>query len=232
MTDHHEAPPAKEAPAGKLSTTRRTIKILDMAIFETRWILYPINLGLFAALAVYVYRFLTEAYVLGMHAMSMNNEEMMVGLVGLVDVAMVANLLIMIIQGNHQIFIRRLEISDPRDRPQWLDHIDSGILKVKVALSVVGITLVQLLKDFVNIEHVDWTTTIHRVELHLRRPGLCADRRRHLAHHASQGRRGPQPGEVVAADGPQKIRRNGSGGFSPRNKSDGQAPTGFKPSQR
>jgi uncharacterized protein (TIGR00645 family) len=96
----------------------------------------------------------------------LNGEEIMVAMVGLVDIAMVANLLIMIIQGNHQIFIRRLEISDPRDRPQWLDHIDSGILKVKVALSVVGITLVQLLKDFVNIEHVEWTTTLHRVELH------------------------------------------------------------------
>jgi len=164
MTDHHhEAPPPVKAV---LSRTRRTLKILDMAIFETRWILYPINVGLFAALIIYVVKFLTDDYNLIAHATSLSGEEIMVAMVGLVDIAMVANLLIMIIQGNHQIFIRRLEISDPRDRPQWLDHIDSGILKVKVALSVVGITLVQLLKDFVNIEHVDWSTTVHRIELH------------------------------------------------------------------
>jgi len=164
MTDHHqEAPPAAKEV---LSTARRAIKILDTAIFSTRWILYPINVGLFCALIVYAVRFLVDDYHLISNAASLNGEQVMVMMVGLVDVAMVANLLIMIIQGNHQIFIRRLEISDPRDRPQWLDHIDSGILKVKVALSVVGITLVQLLKDFVNIEHVEWATTMHRVELH------------------------------------------------------------------
>ncbi len=166
MTDHHQETPATPAANETLSTARRAIKVLDKAVFSTRWILYPINVGLFAALIVYVYKFLCDDYHLIFGSGAMNGEEIMVAMVGLVDIAMVANLLIMIIQGNHQIFIRRLEISDPRDRPQWLDHIDSGILKVKVALSVVGITLVQLLKDFVNIEHVEWTTTVHRVELH------------------------------------------------------------------
>lgn len=168
MTDnHHETPAAAPTPAKEtLTPARRAVKILDRAVFSTRWILYPINMGLFAALVVYVYKFLCDDYHLIFSSGALNGEQTMVAMVGLVDIAMVANLLIMIIQGNHQIFIRRLEISDARDRPQWLDHIDSGILKVKVALSVVGITLVQLLKDFVNIENVEWTTTVHRVELH------------------------------------------------------------------
>src|SRR4051812_28926517 len=110
MTDHHqEAPPAAKEV---LSTARRAIKLLDTAIFSTRWILYPINVGLFCALIVYVAKFLTDDYSLIMHSTSLNGEEIMVAMVGLVDIAMVANLLIMIIQGNHQIFIRRLEISD------------------------------------------------------------------------------------------------------------------------
>lgn len=165
MSDHHhEAPQAAVKEA--LTTTRRAIGLLDTAIFSTRWILYPINVGLFCALIVYVVKFMVDDYHLIVQSATLSGEQIMVAMVGLVDIAMVANLLIMIMQGNHQIFIRRLEISDPRDRPQWLDHIDSGILKVKVALSIVGITLVQLLKDFVNIEHVDWETTTHRIELH------------------------------------------------------------------
>jgi uncharacterized protein (TIGR00645 family) len=143
--------------------------ILDTAIFSARWMIYPINVGLFLALTVYVYKFIAEVFTLMTHAAIFTSEEIMVSMLGLVDTALVATLLIMIIQGNHQIFIRRLEISDPRDRPQWLDHIDSGILKVKVALSIVGITLVQILKDFVNIEHVEWTTCVHRMYIH----GLC-----------------------------------------------------------
>jgi hypothetical protein len=72
-----------------------------------------------------------------------------------VDASMVANLIVMIVQGSHQIFIRKFE-RDKSETPQYLDHIDTGILKVKVALSIGSITLVQILKDFVNLEKVDW----------------------------------------------------------------------------
>jgi uncharacterized protein (TIGR00645 family) len=165
MADHHHETPPTPAKA-TLSRARRAIGILDTAIFSTRWILYPINFGLFCALVVYVFKFMSDDYTLIVHSAALSGEQIMVALVGLVDIAMVANLLIMMIQGNHQIFIRRLEIADARDRPQWLDHIDSGILKVKVALSIVGITLVQLLKDFVNIEHAEWDVTVHRIIIH------------------------------------------------------------------
>lgn len=169
MTDHHHEASAPSRVTGKssfASNTRRIVGVLDSAIFTSRWVLYPINVGLFAALVLYVYKFICEDVELFVHAQSFDGEQIMVALLGLVDIAMVANLLIMIIQGSHQIFIRRLQISDPADRPQWLDHIDSGILKVKVSLSIASITLVQILKDFVNIEHVDWEHAKHRLIMH------------------------------------------------------------------
>jgi uncharacterized protein (TIGR00645 family) len=79
---------------------------------------------------------------------------------------MVANLLVMITLGGYQIFIRRPSTLKEGQRPQFLDHMDSGILKVKIALSISGITLVQLLKDFVNIESVPWETIVHRMIIH------------------------------------------------------------------
>ena len=92
---------------------------------------------------------------------------MMVMLLGFVDMSMVANLIVMVVQGTQRIFIHRFDISDKSERPQWLDHIDSGILKVKIALSIAGITLIQILKDFVHVEQVNWGNTLHRIIIHV-----------------------------------------------------------------
>ncbi len=89
----------------------------------------------------------------------------MVVLLGFADASMVANLIVMIVQGGHEIFIHKFEV-DAEDRPQYLAHMDSGYMKVKVALSICSITLVQLLKDFVNLEHIEWMSVQHRMFIH------------------------------------------------------------------
>jgi uncharacterized protein (TIGR00645 family) len=142
-------------------------KILGYIIYVSRWVLYPINLGLLAALLLYVGTFLYEDYQFLIHIQDHHDlESLMVMLLGLVDASMVANLIIMIVQGGHQIFIHKFELPSKEETPQYLDHIDTGILKVKVALSISSITLVQILKDFVNIEHVDWTLGVRRCIIH------------------------------------------------------------------
>lgn len=144
----------------------RTVSQLDSLMFASRWFLYPINFGLILALVIYVGKFGFELYSLIIDSPKLDTEQLMVAFLGLVDIAMVANLVVMIIQGGHHVFIRRLAIADECSRPQWLDHIDSGILKVKVALSIAGITLIRVLKDFVNIEHLDWDLVVHRMIIH------------------------------------------------------------------
>ncbi len=139
---------------------------LDQIIIASRWLLYPINLGLIGALIAYVGKFLIEEYEIVMRAQHLDTEELLVGVLGLVDIAMVANLVVMIIQGGHQIFIRRLFVADQCSRPQWLDHIDSGILKVKMAMSIAGITMIRILKDFIDLEHVEWTVVQRRMIIH------------------------------------------------------------------
>lgn len=135
-------------------------------IYSSRWILYPVNIGLLVVLAMYVAAFLHNDYLFVTREFTWDLEALMVLLLGFVDASMVANLIIMIVQGSHQIFIHKFNL-DHEERAQWLDHIDSGILKVKVALSIAGITLIQLLKDFVNIEKVEWTLVVHRGEIHV-----------------------------------------------------------------
>jgi uncharacterized protein (TIGR00645 family) len=142
-------------------------KRLGDAIFAVRWILYPINLGLVFALMLYVVAFLYNDYHFIRHEFTWSMEALMVMLLGFVDASMVANLIVMVVQGTQRIFIHRFEISNKEERPQWLDHIDSGILKVKIALSIAGITLIQILKDFVHVESIDWTVTEHRIAIHV-----------------------------------------------------------------
>jgi uncharacterized protein (TIGR00645 family) len=136
-------------------------------LFSIRWVLYPINIALVIALSLYVLAFLVNDYRFIRYQFTWDMEPLMVMLLGFVDASMVANLIIMVIQGSYQIFIHKFDLVEKSERPQWIDHIDSGILKVKVALSIAGITLVQILKDFVNIEKVDWTLEKHRIVIHL-----------------------------------------------------------------
>lgn len=140
--------------------------VLGRLVFASRWILYPVNLGLLLVLALYVCQFLIEDFHFLFSGDHGSIEKMMVTLLGFVDASMVANLIIMIVQGSHQIFIQKFQLTDSSKIPQYLDHIDSGILKVKVAISIASITLVHILKDFMNLEEVDWGIAVHRIVIH------------------------------------------------------------------
>jgi uncharacterized protein (TIGR00645 family) len=147
----------------------KTERAAEAIVFDSRWILYPLTIGLLIALLVYAVKFVVEAYALVINGLHMEAEQVMVALLGLVDMYMVANLIVMISQGSYQIFVQKFIIIDPMKRPQWLDHVDSSILKVKMATSIAGITLIRVLKDFVNIENVSWDVIVHRMYIH----GLC-----------------------------------------------------------
>lgn len=142
-------------------------KLLSRSVFSVRWLLFPVNVGLVLALLMYLATFFSTEYHFFQEFLAAKEHDLesgMVMILGFIDASMVANLVVMIVQGGHQIFITRFE--ENRDRPQWMDHIDTGILKVKVAMSISSITLIQLLKDFANIEKVPWELSQHRLIVH------------------------------------------------------------------
>lgn len=94
----------------------------------------------------------------------------MLSVLSLVDITMVANLLVMVIIGGYATFVSRLHIEEHEDRPEWLEKIDAGTLKVKLAGSLIGVSGIHLLKSFINIaekdmERVKWQIIIHAVFL-------------------------------------------------------------------
>jgi uncharacterized protein (TIGR00645 family) len=150
-------------------------------IFLSRWLQAPLYFGLIIAQAVYVYRFLLElwhliAFALLGHAppapVSQDPQAVdpatvvMLSVLGLIDVVMIANLLIMVIVGGYETFVSRLNLQGHPDQPEWLSHVNAGILKVKLATALIGISSIHLLKTFINAgKHTDqeitWQVVIH-----------------------------------------------------------------------
>lgn len=132
------------------------MKILESAIertiFASRWLLAPVYLGMVAAQTLYTWKFLQGLWHLGGAAFSDMDEAMFLGLVlGLVDFLMVANLIVMVVIGGYATFVSKLDLAGHVDRPAWLDHIDPGTLKTKLAGALIGISGIHLLQTFTQI---------------------------------------------------------------------------------
>ena len=177
MADKHLTP-------GKSSPLRP----LPNLIFASRWLQLPLYLGLIAAQAVYVFHFWVElvhlleaafgnqqalqslvgsiGYKAGAPITALNETVIMLVVLGLIDVVMISNLLIMVIVGGYETFVSRLNLEGHPDQPEWLSHVNASVLKVKLATAIIGISSIHLLKTFINAANYDekvliWQTVIH-----------------------------------------------------------------------
>lgn len=171
---------------------KKSINPLAQLIFASRWLQMPLYLGLIVAQAVYVFHFFIELYHLVMAAFGsqpdidaliqsvgykyefaaqvLNETVIMLVVLGLIDVVMISNLLIMVIVGGYETFVSRLNLDEHPDQPEWLSHVNASVLKVKLAMSIIGISSIHLLKTFINAGNYSekvliWQTLIHVVFL-------------------------------------------------------------------
>ena len=156
-------------------------KTLASFIFLSRWLQAPLYFGLILAQAVYVYRFLLELWHLIGFALlnhpapsSMAKHVdldaelvVMLTVLGLIDVVMIANLLIMVIVGGYETFVSRLNLKDHPDQPEWLSHVNAGILKVKLATALIGISSIHLLKTFIIAGSLENNVMLWQVIIHV-----------------------------------------------------------------
>jgi uncharacterized protein (TIGR00645 family) len=145
---------------------RRPMRPLPTLIFMSRWLQVPLYLGLIVAQGVYVYLFLQEVWHLLSHATSLDETTVMLAVLGLIDVVMISNLLIMVIVGGYETFVSRLGIEGHPDEPEWLDHVNAGVLKVKLSMALISISSIHLLKTFINPDQhtthaIMWQVLIH-----------------------------------------------------------------------
>lgn len=148
---------------------------LATLIFGSRWLQLPLYVGLILAQCVYVYLFLKELMHLILHASEFGEQQIMLVVLGLIDVVMISNLLVMVIVGGYETFVSRLNLEGHPDQPEWLSHVNAGVLKVKLAMAIIGISSIHLLRTFieasqlgqpdasVSAEGILWQTIIHSV---------------------------------------------------------------------
>lgn len=135
-----------------MSTPRdsKSRNTLGSFIFLSRWLQAPLYFGLIVAQGVYVYHFMMELIHRLQKVTTISETEIMLIVLGLIDVVMIANLLIMVIVGGYETFVSRLNLQGHPDQPEWLSHVNAGILKVKLATALIGISSIHLLKTFIN----------------------------------------------------------------------------------
>jgi uncharacterized protein (TIGR00645 family) len=141
--------------------------ILSGFIFWSRWLQAPLYIGLIVAQTVYVYHFMGELWHLVLGVRAMSETDIMLLVLGLIDVVMIANLLIMVIVGGYETFVSRLNLQDHPDEPEWLSHVNAGVLKVKLAMALIGISSIHLLKTFINAPQMSEQTIKWQVVIHL-----------------------------------------------------------------
>jgi uncharacterized protein (TIGR00645 family) len=169
--------------------TDAKLRPLPNLIFASRWLQLPLYLGLILAQAVYVFHFwvelvhLIEAAFGNQHALeilvksigyvqkdapptALNETIIMLVVLGLIDVVMISNLLIMVIVGGYETFVSRLNLDGHPDQPEWLSHVNASVLKVKLGTAIIGISSIHLLKTFINADNYSektllWQTCIH-----------------------------------------------------------------------
>jgi len=132
-----------------MRANRPPLSPLSTLIFASRWLQLPLYLGLIVAQCVYVFLFGKELWHLISHSVSMGEQQIMLIVLGLIDVVMISNLLVMVIVGGYETFVSRLRLEGHPDQPEWLSHVNASVLKVKLAMAIIGISSIHLLKTFI-----------------------------------------------------------------------------------
>ena len=151
------------------------LKPLPALIFGSRWLQLPLYLGLILAQCVYVFKFMKELIHLVTEAATFSEQQIMLIVLGLIDVVMISNLLVMVIVGGYETFVSRLRLTGHPDQPEWLSHVNASVLKIKLAMAIIGISSIHLLRTFIEAGNLGspsaayteagilWQTVIHTV---------------------------------------------------------------------
>jgi uncharacterized protein (TIGR00645 family) len=132
----------------------KALKPLPALVFSSRWLQVPLYLGLIVAQCVYVFLFLKELWHLVSHAAEFSEQQIMLVVLGLIDVVMISNLLMMVIIGGYETFVSRLRLEGHPDQPEWLGHVNASVLKIKLAMAIIGISSIHLLRTFIEAGNI------------------------------------------------------------------------------
>ena len=150
---------------------KRTETLLERLIFASRWLLAPFYLGLAISIIVLLVKFMAELVHLLLGAFTLSEPDVILGVLTLVDLALTGSLLIIVIFSGYENFVSKIDHSGHTDWPVWMGTIDVAALKLKLLSSIVAISAIQLLKQFMSVKTITpenekvlfWLVIIHVV---------------------------------------------------------------------
>lgn len=142
--------------------------ILEYTLFSGRWIMAPVYLGMLVTLLVLAYKFVEELIVMVEGVAHSTMHEITLEILGLLDITLLANLILIIVFSGYENFVSKIGVAEnSEDRPSWMGKVDYSGLKIKLVGSLVAISVIELLKDFMEPEAIVNDTELWRVGIHL-----------------------------------------------------------------
>ncbi len=141
---------------------------LEKLIFAGRWLLAPLYLGLLATLLPILYRFYHSFWHMISHITSLSSSQITLQVLELLDTVLLGNLIIIILFAGYENFVSKISVAEgAKDRPHWMGHVDYSGLKIKLIGSLVAISVIELLKDFMQEANFDAKREGWRIGIHI-----------------------------------------------------------------
>lgn len=144
---------------------KRIELLIESIILASRWLLVVFYIGLAVALAIYAFSFAGKLWDFASHVQELDDTNTILKMLGLIDAALIASLVVMVIISGYENFVSRFD--EGEDEVHWLGTIDAGSLKVKVASTIIAISSIHLLQIFLNLERYSWIHLTFYTVLHL-----------------------------------------------------------------
>ena len=157
-------------PQQKHSALVRLEHASERFLFASRWLLAPLYVGMVVALVAIAIKFFQELWHLVVHIIEADGNEVVLGVLALLDLALLANLVIIVIFAGYENFVSKIASArDAEDRPTWMGHVDFSGLKMKLIGSIVAISVIGLLQDFTEAGGTDFSADkqFWRIALHI-----------------------------------------------------------------
>jgi uncharacterized protein (TIGR00645 family) len=141
-------------------------KLIERLLFASRWLLAPIYLGLSLGLVLLGIKFYMELIHSLQHVLELAESDVVLSLLALVDLALVASLIVMVMFSGYENFVSKIDMAGEGEKLSWLGKMDAGTLKLKVATSIVAISSIHLLRAFMDAQKIAndklmWYVIIH-----------------------------------------------------------------------
>ena len=159
-------PPAPYRPHPALKRIERGI---EGVLFNSRWLMAPFYLGLVVGLAVLLYKFFALLWEFILHAAAATEADIILGVLGLIDVSLTGNLILIVVFSGYENFVSRIDPGGHPDWPEWMTKVDFAGLKQKLLASIVDISAIKVLEAFMYIDtsfdprKLGWLVGVHLV---------------------------------------------------------------------